>query len=343
MPQIVVLPGDGIGPEVTRAAIEVLQKVSSDLEFSEYAFGGAGFEKYGDPFAPEVEAAVLGADAVLLGAIGGPQFEGLPKPQRPEAGLLRLRKAMGVYANLRPVKVFPGLEHLSPLRPEKAAGVDILFVRELLGGLYFGQPRAWEGDMAYNTMRYTTPEVQRISKVAFEAARGRRNRVTSVDKANVLEVSELWRKTAQDLHDSSYPDVTLNHELVDSAAMLIVSDPSRYDVILTENLFGDILSDLSAVLPGSLGLLPSASLGDGAGLYEPIHGSAPDIAGKGIANPAAAILSAAMLLRHSLGRENEAARVESAVSLALKSHPTRDLGGTAGTQEFLDAVLEHLG
>ena len=343
MPKIVVLPGDGIGPEVTRAAIQVLQKVAPDLEFQEYAFGGAGFDKYGDPFAPEVEAALPSADAVLLGAIGGPQYDKLPKPMRPEAGLLRLRKAMGVYANLRPVKVFPGLEHLSPLKAEKAAGVDILFVRELLGGLYFGQPRALGETEAFNTMRYSVPEIDRISKVAFAAARGRRGKVTSVDKANVLETSELWRMTAQKLRDSSYPDVILNHEYVDSAAMLIVSDPSRYDVVLTENLFGDILSDLAAVLPGSLGLLPSASLGDGAGLYEPIHGSAPDIAGQGIANPAAAILSAAMLLRHSLRRESEAARVEIAVSRALATHPTRDLGGTCGTQEFLEVVLEGLG
>ncbi len=343
MPRIVVLPGDGIGPEVTRAAIQVLQKVSSDLEFSEYAFGGAGFEKYGDPFAPEVERAVSSADAVLLGAIGGPQYDKLPKPMRPEAGLLRLRKAMGVYANLRPVKVFPGLEHLSPLRAEKAAGVDILFVRELLGGLYFGQPRALLEQEAFNTMRYSVPEIERISRVAFEAARGRKGRVTSVDKANVLETSELWRMTAQKLRDAQYPDITLTHEYVDSAAMLIVSDPSRYDVILTENLFGDILSDLSAVLPGSLGLLPSASLGDGAGLFEPIHGSAPDIAGQGVANPAAAILSAAMLLRHSLHCESEAVRVEEAVSRALKTHPTRDLGGVNGTQEFLEVVLEGLG
>jgi len=342
MPKIVVLPGDGIGPEVTRAAVRVLQKVASDLEFQEYAFGGAGFERYGDPFAPEVEAALSSADAVLLGAIGGPQYEKLPKPKRPEAGLLRLRQVMGVYANLRPVKVFPGLEHLSPLKAEKAVGVDILFVRELLGGLYFGQPRALGETEAFNTMRYSVPEIDRISRVAFEAARGRRGKVTSVDKANVLEVSELWRMTTQKLHDSSYPDVALNHEYVDSAAMLIVSDPSRYDVVLTENLFGDILSDLAAVLPGSLGLLPSASLGDGAGLYEPIHGSAPDIAGQEIANPAAAILSAAMLLRHSLRRESEAARVEIAVSRALATHATRDLGGTCGTQEFLEVVLEGL-
>ncbi len=341
MPKIVVLPGDGIGPEVTRAALKVLKEVAPDLEFAEFPFGGAGTDAYGTPFGDEVKTAVAGADAVLLGAIGGPKWEQYPREQRPEMGLLALCTAMGVYANLRPVRVFPGLEHLSPLRPEKARGVDILFVRELLGGLYFGQPRALGEFEAYNTMRYSVPEVERIAKIAFWAAQQRRGKVTSVDKANVLETSELWRRTVNQVH-SGYPNITLNHEYVDSAAMLIVSDPSRYDVIVTENLFGDILSDLAAVIPGSLGLLPSASLGDGAGLYEPIHGSAPDIAGQGIANPSATILSAGMLLRHSLNRPAIASRIDNAVTATLQNYATKDLGGNIGTDEFTERVLEAL-
>ncbi len=346
MPKIITLPGDGIGPEVTAAAVAVLREVAPDLTFEEHLLGGAAIEATGQPFPQATQDALKGADAVLLGTVGGAQnspWNALARHLRPESGLLQLRKALGVYANLRPVRVQPGLEHLSPLKPELARGVDILIVRELLGGIYFDQDRKIDGSVAYNTMRYTTPEVERIARVAFWAAEQRKGRVTSVDKANVLEVSELWRRDVSALKEREYPRLHLNHEYVDSVAMLIVSDPSRYDVIVTENLFGDILSDLAAVIPGSLGLMPSASLGDGPGLFEPIHGSAPDIAGQGIANPAAAIMSAAMLLRHGLDQPHAAAKIDGAVSQALKSHPTRDIGGRASTQEFTGAVLLALG
>ena len=346
MPKIITLPGDGIGPEVTAAAVAVLREVAPDLSFEEHLLGGAAIEATGQPFPQATQDALKGADAVLLGTVGGPQnspWNALARHLRPESGLVLLRKMLGVYANLRPVRVQPGLEHLSPLKPELARGVDILIVRELLGGIYFDQDRKIDGDTAYNTMRYTTPEVERIAKVAFWAAEQRKGRVTSVDKANVLEVSELWRRDVSALAAREYPRLHLNHEYVDSVAMLIVSDPSRYDVIVTENLFGDILSDLAAVIPGSLGLMPSASLGDGAGLFEPIHGSAPDIAGQGVANPAAAIMSAAMLLRHGLDQPHAAAKIDGAVAQALKSHPTRDIGGQASTGAFTDAVLQALG
>jgi len=341
-PHVVVLPGDGIGPEVTKAAVAVLKEVAPDVTFDELPIGGAAVDAAGSPFPQEVESAVRRASAVLLGTVGGPKWDGMPRHLRPESGLLALRKSMGVFANLRPVRVLGGLEHLSPLRPERARGVDILIVRELLGGIYFDGGRARHADEAYNTMRYTTPEVERVAKVAFWAAQQRRGHVTSVDKANVLEVSELWRETVTRVRNDHYRQVALRHEYVDSAAMLIVTDPARYDVIVTENLFGDILSDLAAVIPGSLGLMPSASLGDGPGLFEPIHGSAPDIAGKGVANPAAAILSAGMLLRHGLGRAGAANRVDNAVNTALRSHPTKDLGGTVGTEAFTERVLEAL-
>ena len=341
-PKVVVLPGDGIGPEVTAAAVQVLQEVCPEVQLEELPIGGAAVDAHGSPFPAEVERAARKAGAVLLGTVGGPRWDGLPRAMRPEMGLLALRKSLGCFANLRPVRVLPGLEHLSPLKAERARGVDILIVRELLGGLYFDGGRDKGEDEAYNTMRYTKPEIERVAKVAFWAAQQRRGHVTSVDKANVLEVSELWRETVTALRRAHYKDIGLRHEYVDSAAMLIVTDPARYDVIVTENLFGDILSDLAAVIPGSLGLMPSASLGDGPGLFEPIHGSAPDIAGQGVANPAAAILSAAMMLRHSLGRPSLANRIDNAVSTALRTHPTRDLGGTASTQAFTDKVLEAL-
>ncbi|WP_291424719.1 3-isopropylmalate dehydrogenase [Deinococcus sp.] len=345
MPKIITLPGDGIGPEVTAAAVQVLREVAPDVTTEEHLIGGIAYDREGQPFPDSTRAALKDADAVLLGTVGGAQdsdWNKLERKLRPESGLLALRQALGCYANLRPVRVQPGLEHLSPLKAELARGVDILIVRELLGGVYFDQDRKIEGSSAYNTMRYTTPEVERVARVAFESAQQRGGRLTSVDKANVLEVSELWRRDVQALHDRQYPGVQLNHEYVDSVAMLIVSNPSRYDVIVTENLFGDILSDLAAVIPGSLGLMPSASLGDGPGLYEPIHGSAPDIAGKAIANPAAAIMSVGMLLRHSLHRNDAADRVDHAVSLALRSHPTRDLGGQADTATFTRAVMDAL-
>jgi len=339
---VVVLPGDGIGPEVTRAATAVLREVAPDVTLEELPIGGHAIDETGRPYPAEVETRVRAADAVLLGTVGGPKWDGQPRALRPESGLLALRASMGVYANLRPVRVLPGLEHLSPLRSERARGVDVLIVRELLGGIYFDGGRAREEHEAYNTMRYTTAEVERVARVAFWAAKQRRGHVTSVDKANVLEVSELWRDTVTRLHAGQYAGVGLRHEYVDSAAMLLVTDPTRYDVILTENLFGDILSDLAAVLPGSLGLMPSASLGDGPGLFEPIHGSAPDIAGQGVANPAAAILSVGMLLRHGLGNATLANRVDNAVNTALRSSPTRDLGGTTSTEAFTERVLEAL-
>ncbi|AWT35286.1 3-isopropylmalate dehydrogenase [Deinococcus arenae] len=345
MPKIVTLPGDGIGPEVTAAAVAVLREVAPDVTIEEHLIGGVAYDTHGDPFPQVTRDALKDADAVLLGTVGGAQDSAwnlLPRHLRPESGLLALRKALGCYANLRPVRVQPGLEHLSPLKAELARGVDILIVRELLGGVYFDGDRKIDGDTAYNTMRYTTPEVERVARVAFWAAEQRKGRVTSVDKANVLEVSELWRRDVTALRDREYRGVHLNHEYVDSVAMLIVSDPSRYDVIVTENLFGDILSDLAAVIPGSLGLMPSASLGDGSGLFEPIHGSAPDIAGKGMANPAAAIMSAGMLLRHGLKRPEGANQIDRAVALALREHPTRDLGGKADTQTFTRAVLSAL-
>lgn len=344
MPKVVVLPGDFIGPEVIESALEVLRRVAPDLEYQHFAFGLAGIEKYGLPLAPEALAAAQKADAVLMGSAGGDpgKVVNVPRHLRPESGILGLRKGLGVYANLRPSKVYDGLEHLSPLKPEIAKGVDVLILRELLGGAYFGEPRGLEEGEAFNTIRYSTHEVARAARWAFQAARGRRNKVCSVDKANVMEVSEFWRSVVQHVHDTEFPDVTLTHEYADSCAMLLVKDPKRYDVIVTENLFGDFLSDLASVLPGSLGLLPSASLGDGPGLYEPIHGSAPDIAGQGIANPAATILSAAMMLEYSFKRVDVARKLDEAVRKALFSNPTKDLGGNAGTAEFTKAVLNEL-
>ena len=344
MPKVVLLPGDGVGPEVTASAVRVLELVAPDVETRAFPFGIAGIEAHGEPLPAVALDAALAADAVLMGAVGGDpgKVENIPRHLRPETGILKIRKELGVYANLRPSRVYEGLEHLSPLKAEVARGVDVLIIRELLGGAYYGEPRGLEEGEGFNTIRYSTHEVARVSRYAFRAARARRNKVTSVDKANVLEVSEFWRSVVQHVGDTEFGGVTLTHEYADSCAMLLVKDPRRYDVIVTENLFGDILSDLAAVLPGSLGLLPSASLGDGPGLYEPIHGSAPDIAGQGVANPAAAILSAAMMLRYSFSRDAVADAVDAAVSAALASHPTRDLGGSAGTDAFTGAVLDAL-
>ena len=344
MARVVVLPGDGIGPEVVGAALQVLREVAPDVTLEEHPIGGAAFEAAGDPFPPGTRDALAGADAALLGTVGGAPdsaWNRLPRAQRPESGLLRLRQHLGVFANLRPVQVMPGLEHLSPLRPEIAAGVDLLIVRELLGGAHFDPRRGRGEDAAFNTIGYSRAEIERVGEHAFRAAQERRGVLTSVDKANVLEVSELWRDTVT-AQAQAYPRVTVNHEYVDSVATLLVTRPQRYDVLLTENLFGDILSDLAAVLPGSLGLMPSASLGARTGLYEPVHGSAPDIAGQGVANPAGTILSAALLLRYSLGLGSEADRVEAAVRTALAAVPTRDLGGTATTAELTAAVLRAL-
>lgn len=343
MPQIALLPGDGIGPEVTYSAVDVLKAVdkaySLNLEFEAFPFGGNAIDAHGEPFPQVTQKGCLEADAILLGAIGGPKWDNVARHLRAETGLLALRKAHDLYANLRPAKVLPGLEHLSPLKPEIAKGVDVLVIRELTGGIYFGTPRGMSEAEGWNTERYSKPEVERIAKVAFEAARRRRGQVCSVDKANVLEVGEFWRKTVDEVH-KGYPDISLEHQYVDAMAMHLVTRPGRFDVVVTGNIFGDILSDLASVLPGSLGLLPSASLGDKTPLFEPVHGSAPDIAGKGIANPTAAILSAAMLLTHALGRPDVAKQVEDAVTTALSANPTPDLGGKASTQAFTQQVVE---
>ncbi|MFC4763455.1 3-isopropylmalate dehydrogenase [Dyella koreensis] len=341
--RIVTLPGDGVGPEVTAAAVAVLDAVAEhfghEFSYEEHLIGGCAIDATGEPLPAASLEACKSADAVLLGAVGGPKWSDPHAPVRPEQGLLALRAALGVYANLRPLQVHPALAALSPLKNEKLKHVDVLFVRELTGGAYFGA-KTRTTDTATDECKYTVAEVERVTRRAFELARGRRHKVTSVDKANVLETSRLWRSTVQRVA-ADYPDVKLEHQLVDSMAMLLLTQPSHYDVVVTENLFGDILTDEAAALAGSLGLLPSASLGEGkAGLYEPIHGSAPDIAGKGVANPVGAILSAAMLLRHSLGLEHEAVAIEAAVADVLERGPhTRDIGGQAGTDAVRDAVL----
>lgn len=317
---VAVLPGDGIGPEVTAEAVRVLTAVADlhgyRIATREYAIGAAGVVQAGVALPASTRNAVVDADAVLLGAVGSPALARATGDQRPEAGLLALRKLLGVFANLRPVSVYPALRHVSPLRPERLDGVDLLIVRELTGGLYYGEPRGRNESAAVNTMRYSAVEVERVARVAFEAARQRRSSVTSVDKANVLEVSQLWRDTVAHVGEE-YPDVRLEHLYVDYAAMRLISDPASIDVLLTENLFGDILSDEAAVLAGSLGLLPSASIGDGPGLFEPVHGSAPDIAGRGVANPIGAILSAAMLLRYGLDLPEPADGIEQAIAAVL--------------------------
>jgi 3-isopropylmalate dehydrogenase len=322
--KITVLPGDGIGPEVIEQAVLVLQSVADafghELQLQHKLIGGAALTASSDPLPPDTIAACLSASAVLLGAVGSPAFDHNPGHLRPEAGLLRLRRELGAFANLRPAVFFPALEDCSPLRPDLVRGTDMLIVRELLGGAYFGQPRSIEGTLgsrlAINTMRYGEDEIERIARVAFELAMKRRRKVLSVDKANVLECSRLWREVVTRV-GKDYPEVKLGHQYVDSAAMMLVQRPTEFDVILTENMFGDILSDQAGGVVGSLGLLASASIGGPVGLYEPVHGSAPDIAGKGIANPLGAILSVAMMLRHSFHLEREAECVESAVSAAL--------------------------
>jgi 3-isopropylmalate dehydrogenase len=344
--RIVTLPGDGVGPEVTAAAVAVLQAVAAhyahDFSFDEQLIGGAAIDATGEPLPAATLAACKNADALLLGAVGGPKWSDPNAPVRPEQGLLGLRAALGVYANLRPLTVHPALASLSPLKNEKLHNVDVLFVRELTGGAYFGA-KTRTTDTATDECKYTVAEVERVTRRAFELARGRRQHVTSVDKANVLETSRLWRSTVIRVA-AEYPDVKLEHQLVDSMAMLLLTQPNRYDVVVTENLFGDILTDEAAALAGSLGLLPSASLGEGRkGLYEPIHGSAPDIAGKGVANPVGTILSVALLLRHSLQLEAEAQAVEAAVDHVLQHGPhSRDIGGDAGTNAVRDAVLAAL-
>lgn len=344
--RIVTLPGDGVGPEVSAAAVEVLHEIGRQFghqfQIDEQLIGGAAIDATGQALPEASLEAARQADAVLLGAVGGPKWSDPQAKVRPEQGLLALRAALQVYANLRPLQVHPALAELSPLKNERLQGVDILFVRELTGGTYFGAKQRGK-DFATDECHYTEAEIERVVRRAFELARGRRRHLTSVDKANVLETSRLWRSTVQRLADE-YPDVVVEHQLVDSMAMLLLTQPSRYDVVVTENLFGDILTDEAAALAGSLGLLPSASLGEGRNaLYEPIHGSAPDIAGQGIANPVGTILSAALLLRHSLQLDAEASAVEKAVDHVLSQGPhSRDIGGEAGTDEVLTAVLKAL-
>ena len=329
--KILVTPGDGIGPEVTNEAVAVLEDVlrqsGNTFSIDQRDIGGVAINRHCTPLPKETLDAALASDAVLLGAVGGNEFNSLPPDKRPEAGLLQIRAALGGFANLRPCFSFKELTANSPLKPEIIDGADILFVRELLGGLYFGSPREWnkETGEAWNTMRYTKAEIVRVARIAFELAQKRSKKLTSVDKANVLEVSQLWRATVTEVA-KDYPDVTLEHQLVDSMAMLIMTSPRNYDVVLTENLFGDILSDESAVITGSLGMLPSATIGGKVNLYEPIHGSAPDIAGKGLANPLGAILTAALILRHSADLEAEASAIETAVRRVLEeNYRTADL------------------
>jgi 3-isopropylmalate dehydrogenase len=335
--RIAALPGDGIGPEVTRAALGVLRAACARegiaVEASEHLVGGAALRATGTPLPDGTVEACLAADAALLGAVGDPAFDGEPRERRPETGLLRLRKALGVFANVRPAKAAPGLAAAGPLKPEVAEGLDLVVYRELTGGLYFGEPRSLdlEGGRAVNTLPYTREEVERIAELAFRAAEGRRGLVTSVDKANVLETSVLWRRVVTEVA-ARHPSVKLEHQYVDSCAMALVLTPARFDVLLTENLFGDILSDLAGALVGSLGLLPSASLGAGPGLFEPVHGSAPTLAGKDVANPVGAILSAAMLLRDGCRLPRPAAAIERAVDAVLASGArTADLAAPGTT------------
>ena len=345
--KIAVLPGDFIGPEVVDATIQLLDAVTPhyglDLTYTRLPFGGHALDTFGTPLPEDTKQACAESDAVLMGSAGGPvgdhPWNRVPREQRVESGILGIRKHLGLYSNLRPVKVFGGLEHLSPLKSTVAEGTDMLIVRELTGGIYFGKPSHNTPDEGVSTDVYTRPEVERIARVAFEAARVRGGRVTSVDKANVLDVSQFWRDVVVSIHETEFSDVTLDHLYVDNAAMQIASNPRQFDVIVTSNLFGDILSDLAAVIPGSLGVLPSASLGDGPGLFEPVHGSAPDIAGKGLANPVGTMLSAAMMLKYGLGQTEAAKAIEGAVQRALAEEPTKDLGGSRGTAAFTEAVV----
>jgi 3-isopropylmalate dehydrogenase len=351
---VAVLPGDGIGPEVTGEAMKVIRSVAQqfghEVVAREYAIGGRALDEVGVPLPKETIDGCLSSDAVLLGAVGGPRYDGNQRGSKPEDGLLGIRRELGAFANLRPVLVYDEIAATSPLKPELVRGCDMLIVRELLGGLYFGTPRGFEGGSSgywrgYNTMSYTVAEIERITHFAFNAALRRRRKVTSVDKANVLEASQLWRKVVSRVANE-YPQVELEHILVDNCAMQLIREPRRFDVILTENMFGDILSDEAAVIAGSIGLLASASLGGRVGLYEPIHGSAPDIAGKGKANPLGAIASVAMMLRHSFGLESEAQAVERAISTVIsRGLRTSDLApGVAhsSTSEVGDAVASEI-
>ncbi|MGB6121960.1 MAG: 3-isopropylmalate dehydrogenase [Bacteroidota bacterium] len=349
--KIVLLPGDGVGPEVTGAAERALRESADigghDFAFAEHPVGGAGLDQMGVPLPEETLAACKEADAVFLGAVGGPKWDKSPPHLRPERGLLALRKELGVFANLRPVKPYPALSEYSPVKNDRLGGTDIMVVRELTGGVYFGEPRRRDREggvtKAIDTVVYTDHEIERVVALAFRLASGRKKRVTSVDKANVLETSRLWREIATSVGDR-YPDVSLDHMLVDAASMRLISSPSLFDVLVTENMFGDILTDEAGVLVGSLGMLPSASLGESRpGLFEPVHGSAPDIAGTGKANPVGAILSAAMLLRHGLELHTEAAALERAVERTLASGArTVDIGGDQSTDEMTDKIIAML-
>lgn len=344
MKKIVTLAGDGIGPEIMAAGLEVLnvvaQKIGFEYETQAKAFGGAGIDASGHPLPADTLEAAKSADAILLAAIGSPQYDNAPV--RPEQGLLAIRKELNLFANIRPVRIFDALKHLSPLKPERIEGVNFVVVRELTGGIYFGEHILNE-ESARDINDYSADEIRRIMRKAFEIARGRNNKVTSIDKQNVLATSKLWRKVAEEVA-KEYPDVTLEHQLVDSAAMIMITNPARFDVVVTENLFGDILSDESSVLPGTLGVMPSASHSEnGPSLYEPIHGSAPDIAGKGIANPISMILSVAMMLRESFGENAGAEMIENAVDKTLAQGVlTRDLGGQADTATMTAAIIKNL-
>jgi 3-isopropylmalate dehydrogenase len=350
---VVLLPGDGIGREVIQSAKEVLQAVAEEFNhtfsFETHEIGGAAIDQYGTPLPESTVEACRKADAVLLGAVGGPKWDNNPSHLRPERGLLGIRKALDLFANLRPITGFKNLLHSSPLKEDIVAGSDLLIVRELTGGLYFGTPseRRDNGESAVDTLSYTRKEIERIVEKAFQAAEQRRGLLTSVDKANVLETSKLWREIVEE-KKAKYPNVTVEHALVDSTAMKLITNPGHFDVIVTENMFGDILSDEASVLTGSLGMLPSASLReDGVGLYEPVHGSAPDIAGKGIANPIAMILSAAMMLRYSFQLENEAKIIEEAIQAVLDAgYHTGDLqianGRKVGTEEMTKLIVDYI-
>lgn len=348
---LTLLPGDGIGPEVVAEAVRVLDVIASKhghtFKYTERLMGGCSIDKYGSSLTDETLADCQSADAVLLGAVGGPKWDDPAAKDRPERGLLALRKGLGVFANLRPVKVHPALIDSSPLKPEKLKGVNIMVVRELTGGLYFGWPKGRDikdgRERAVDTLEYYDYEVKRVMELAFKLAKGRKKKVTSVDKANVLESSRLWRQIATKIGKEN-PDIELEHVLVDTASMRLITGPAWMDVVVTENMFGDILTDEASVLAGSMGMLPSASLSEaGIGLYEPIHGSAPDIAGKGIANPIGTILSSAMMLRHSFKLEAEAASIEKAVDETITAGArTADIGGKLTTRQMADEIIKHL-
>ena len=345
---LAVLPGDFIGPEVIDATIEVLEVIAPQYDinfnYTRLPFGGNALDKHGHPLPEETKEACAQRDAVLMGSAGGPvgdhPWNKVPRELRVESGILGIRKHLGLYANLRPVKVFDGLEHLSPLKSEVAKGTDLLIIRELTGGIYFGKPSFVEKDKGVSTMIYERYEVERIARTAFESAVLRGGKVTNVDKSNVLDVSQFWRDVVVGIHESEFSGVELEHLYVDNAAMQIAANPKQFDTVVTGNLFGDILSDLAAVIPGSLGVLPSASLGGTVGLFEPVHGSAPDIAGQGIANPVGTLLSAAMMLRFGLKEVDAADAIEAAVQAALAEDSTKDLGGSRGTVAFTQAVIE---